>query len=61
MNSQLRYRSQSIDDELDNFTEYVYNGSFSFCRNIFNQIKNLICPCFYRKRKQLEINYNVTV
>lgn len=61
MSSQKRYRSSSIDDELDNFTEYVYNGSFSFCRNIFNGIKKLICPCLYRKRKQFKTIYNDTV
>jgi hypothetical protein len=61
MNSQKRYRSQSIDDDLDNFTDYIYNGNLSFCKYILNGIKNLICPCFCRKRKQSKTTYNVTV
>lgn len=44
-------RAQSIDEDLDNFTEYLYNGRFNLCKSIMNGIIKLICPCFFRKSK----------
>jgi hypothetical protein len=61
MHSVKRYRTHSFDDDLDNFTEYVYNGNISFCKSIFNGIINLICPCRFRKHKQLKPKKNDTV
>lgn len=55
MSSIKRYRSHSFDEDLDNFTEYLYKGKFNICRIIFNGLKKLICPCLNKKRKQTYI------
>ena len=50
-----RGTSASIDDALDEYTEYVYNGTFSVTRLFCRGVLNLICPCFYRKREPIEV------
>ncbi len=39
----------SIDEQIDNYTEYVYNGTFSVLDTVFCGIIKLICPCCFRK------------
>jgi hypothetical protein len=36
----------SIDEQIDNYTEYVYNGTFSVLDTVFCGFLKLICPCF---------------
>ena len=35
----------SVDDTIDEYTEYVYNGVFNFTKIVYRGIINLICPC----------------
>jgi hypothetical protein len=50
-----RGTSASIDDTLDEYTEYVYNGTFSFSKMFCKGFVNLICPCFRSKRDPINI------
>jgi hypothetical protein len=45
-----RATSTSIDDQLDEYTEYVYSGSFNILNSICCGLIKLICPCCIRKR-----------
>lgn len=50
--SSIRYVTPvSIDDTIDEYTEYVYNGIFNFTKMIYSGIIKLICPCCYRNRE----------
>jgi len=51
-----RVTSASIDDTLDDYTEYVYNGTFSFSNMMCKSLLKLICPCFYKKHAPITIN-----
>lgn len=44
-----RATSTSIDEQLDEFTEFVYEGSFNVTHSVISGFIKLICPCF-RKR-----------
>ena len=45
-----RGSSMSIDETLDDYTEYVYNGSFNMISVVFRGMVNLICPCLHKKK-----------
>jgi len=45
----------SVDDTIDEYTEYVYNGTFNFTKIVYRGLINLICPCFHRNRKPIEV------
>ena len=47
-----RGTSASIDEQLDDYTEFIYTGSFNFCSTIFYGFLNLICPCPCSKRRR---------
>lgn len=47
-----RGTSTSLDDQIDEYTEYMYTGTFNVSSSIFNGILNLICPCFCARRSQ---------
>jgi hypothetical protein len=51
-----RNRGHSLDETIDEHVEYVYNGSFSFAKMVFRSLIKLICPCFLKKREQIEVN-----
>jgi hypothetical protein len=51
-----RGTSASIDEHLDEYTEYLYSGSFNFTKSILKGVLNLICPCCYRKRETIQTN-----
>jgi len=51
-----RATSASIDESIDEYTEYVYNGTFSLSRFFCCGFINLICPCFCRKQPPIAIN-----
>jgi hypothetical protein len=54
--SRRRGTSASIEDSLDEHTEYVYNGTFSFFNTICCGLLKLICPCFaYCARKRAPV------
>jgi hypothetical protein len=53
-----RGTSASIDDTIDDYTEYVYNGTFSLTRLFCTPILNLICPCFRKERAPITVNNN---
>lgn len=48
-----RTASASIDEQLDEYTEYLYTGSFNFTKSIIKGVLNLICPCCYKKREAI--------
>jgi hypothetical protein len=50
-----RGTSASIDDAIDDYTDYVYNGTFSITKMFCRGLLNLICPCFARKREPIEV------
>ena len=50
-----RGTSASIDDTLDEYTEYVYNGTFSLSNMFCRSLINLICPCFRRNRDPIQV------
>ena len=50
-----RPKSPSMDDQIDEYAEYMYNGTFNVSKSVFGGILNLICPCFYRKRAPVQI------
>jgi hypothetical protein len=50
-----RGTSVSIDETLDEYTEYMYNGTFSLSNMFCKSLINLICPCFRRKREPIEV------
>ena len=50
-----RKLSISVDDTIDEYTEYMYNGTFNFTKIIYRGLINLICPCCYRNRKPIEV------
>lgn len=39
-----------IDKNLDEYTDYVYNGNFNICNIICRGFIKLMCPCCFRKR-----------
>jgi hypothetical protein len=51
-----RRTTSSIDETLDDYTEYVYNGTFSICNIICCGFIKLICPCFSRKRDPITVS-----
>lgn len=51
-----RSTSASIDEQLDDYSEYLYTGTFNITKSIFKGIVNLICPCCIRKREAITIN-----
>ena len=51
-----RGTSVSIDETLDEYTEYIYNGSFSVTSMFFRGFLNLICPCRQRNREPVQVN-----
>ena len=51
-----RRRGSSLDETIDEHIEYVYNGSFSFAKMAFRSLIKLICPCWFLKREQIEVN-----
>ena len=50
-----RKPSISVDDTIDEYTEYMYNGTFNFTKIIYRGLINLNCPCCYRNRKPIEV------
>lgn len=48
--SRRRGTSISIDDQIDEYTEYVYSGTFNIFNSICCGFIKLICPCCHRKR-----------
>jgi hypothetical protein len=53
-----RGTSASIEDTLDDYTEYVYNGTFSLAKVFWKPILNLICPCFRKERAPIQVDNN---
>jgi len=51
-----RATSASIDDTLDEYTEYVYNGTFNVFNTILCGFLKLICPCCCRKRAPITVS-----
>lgn len=51
-----RAKSASIDESIDEYTEYVYNGTFSLSRFFCCGFIKLICPCFCRKRVPIQVS-----
>jgi hypothetical protein len=51
----IRKRSTSIDETLDEYTEYVYSRTFIVCNILCCGLLKLICPCSYRKRSIIDI------
>jgi hypothetical protein len=51
-----RGTSISLDEQLDEYSEYLYTGYFSFTQSILKGILNLICPCCYYKRDTIQAN-----
>jgi hypothetical protein len=52
-----RRRTSSVS--IDEYTEYVYNGSFNLCNIICNGFLKLICPCFFccaKKRTPITVS-----
>jgi hypothetical protein len=47
--------SISVDDTIDDYTEYVYNGTFNLTKIVYRGLINLICPCCCRNRKPIEV------
>jgi hypothetical protein len=45
-----RGTSVSIDDQLDEYTIYVYTGTFNILNSITCGLIKLICPCCFRNR-----------
>lgn len=41
-----RGSSMSLDEEMEEYTEFMYNGAFNICNFFARGIKNLICFCF---------------
>jgi hypothetical protein len=50
-----RPKSPSLDDHIEEYTEFVYRGRLDVSKSIFRGILNLICPCCYRKRAPIQI------
>ena len=50
-----RKPSISVDDTIDEYTEYMYNGTFNFTKIVYRGLINLICPCCCRNRKPIEV------
>jgi hypothetical protein len=50
-----RGTSASIDDTLDEYTDYVYNGTFSIFNTIFCGFIKLMCPWCCRKRAPITV------
>jgi hypothetical protein len=44
MESKRRASSVSLDESIEQYSDFVYNGTFSFLRVIFGGILKLICP-----------------
>lgn len=53
--SRRNSRSASIDEQLDQYSEYVYNGTFSISRLFCCGIIKLICPCLSRKSESITV------
>jgi hypothetical protein len=51
-----RGTSASIDETIDEYTEYVYNGTFNFSNMFFRGLLNLICPCCRKDRGPVTID-----
>jgi hypothetical protein len=51
-----RPSSPSIDEQIDEYTEFIYNGSYNISKSVFKGFINLICPCCYRKRDPIQVN-----
>jgi hypothetical protein len=41
-----RTSSMSLDEEMEEYSEFMYNGAFNICNFFCRGIKNLICYCF---------------
>jgi hypothetical protein len=57
--SRRRCTSTSIEDSVDEHTEYVYNGTFRGFNTIWCGLLKLICPCFAfctRKRAPITVS-----
>jgi hypothetical protein len=52
-----RGTSASIDEEIEQYSEYIYNGNFNICKTVFCGIKNLIC-CRIKNKSKPETNEN---
>ena len=50
-----RRHCMSIDETLDEYTEYVYSRTFNICNILCCGLLKLICPCSYRKRSHIDI------
>ena len=46
---QRRGTSVSIDDQIDDYVEYMYSNTYNISRSVFSGILNLICPCCRRR------------
>jgi hypothetical protein len=53
---QRRRTASTIDDQLDEYSDYIYTGSFNIFSSIIYGFKNLICPCLYKKREPITVN-----
>lgn len=54
--SRITSIDNSIDDTINDYNEYVYNGTFSFSDTFSRYILNLICPCFKKERVPISLN-----
>ncbi len=46
---QRRGTSVSIDDQIDDYVEYMYSNTYNISTSVFSGILNLICPCCRRR------------
>ena len=50
--TQTRHRrgtSVSIDDQIDDYVEYMYSNTYNISTSVFFGILTLMCPCCRRK------------
>ncbi len=45
-----RGTSVSLDDQIDDYVDYMYTNSYNVSSSVFSAILNLICPCFRKTR-----------
>ena len=55
-----RGTSVSIDEQIDEYTEYMYSGTFNIFNSICCGFVKLICPCCRKKRDHTTTNLSTT-
>jgi hypothetical protein len=48
-------RSNSVDEQIDEYVEYMYYGPFNIFKSIWKGVINLICPCGYKEPEPIVI------